>query len=97
MFLLYKISLPKIWNEHLYNLTPNFQHFFSKSTNSMSEKKTSTHVEIIESNAVHHPPPISKPCPIQTVGELKHSPGWRSWLDKDNFAFLILGILVGIP
>lgn len=62
----------------------------------MPRNPTSAHVNVTESNAFHHPPPVSKPRPIQTIGEQEHSPGWRSWLVRDNFSFLILGILVGI-
>jgi len=31
------------------------------------------------------------------ISEAEHAPGWRSWLDKENFAFFILGLLVSIP
>lgn len=47
----------------------------------------------IENIDGHELSPDSKPGPIKSDQE--YEPGWRTWLDRDNFAFLILGILVG--
>lgn len=31
---------------------------------------------------------------LRTLSEADHSPGWQSWIDRNNFAFFIFGLLV---
>jgi hypothetical protein len=41
---------------------------------------------------------VSRPGPSRRIiSEEEHAPGWRSWLDRENFAFFILGLLVCMP
>jgi hypothetical protein len=41
---------------------------------------------------------VSRPGPARRIiSEEEHAPGWRSWLDRENFAFFILGLLVCMP
>jgi hypothetical protein len=73
-----------------------------KLSMSMSSRSTSFHSRDIERVAVPVPPNTAslslsrrRPAPaIHTLSEEDHSPGWRSWLDRDNFAFFIFGLLV---
>jgi hypothetical protein len=38
---------------------------------------------------------VSRPgAPHRIISEEEHVPGWRSWLDRENFAFFLFGLLV---